>query len=143
MNPSISTNLIRSLLPTSTALDMGKISKTKEKMESTTFKILRVQEEASSFIKHVEVMERGGKVLQVVLVFNKENPNDINLVPSNKSKSDLFHTHKANYHRLTFKNPVNIKEVLNLVEQTHQFTGNAKFEAYEIRKKLFVNSAKL
>lgn len=143
MNPSINTNLVRSLLPTSTALDIGKIGKTKEKMESTTFKILRVQEEASSFIKHVEVMERGDKILQVVLVFNKENPNDINLVPSNKKKSDLFQTHKANYHRLTFKNPVNINQVLNLVEQTHQFSGNAKFEAHEIRKKLFANSAKL
>ncbi len=143
MNPSINTNLLSSLLPTSTALDMGKTSKAKEKMESTTFKILRVQEEASSFIKHVEVMIRGDKVLQAVLVFNKENPNDINLVPSNKNKSDLFHTHKANYHRLTFKNPVNIKQVLNLVEQTHQFSGNAKFEAHEIRKKLFADSAKL
>lgn len=143
MNPSINTNLIRSLLPTSTILDMGKIGKTKEKMESTTIKVLRVQENASSFIKQLEVMERGDKILQLVVVFNKQNPNDIDMEPANRDKSNLFLIHKANYYRLHFKDPVTIQSVLKFVEQTHQFSGNAKFEAHEIKTKLFANSAKL
>lgn len=143
MNPLVNTDFLRSLLPTSTMLDMGRFGKKGEKMESTTTKILRVKEDASSFIKQLEVTQREDRILQMIVIFNIPNPNDIENEPSNRNKSDLFQIHKANYYRLLFKDPLSIKSVLNFVEQTHEFTGNAKFEAREIRTKLFANSAKL
>lgn len=119
-------NFISSLLPGSNALDLLPLQNNRE--GKTTIKTIENKVKPWAFIDSVEVSQKNGKIIQAIVVLNKQDPNDRPKKHSKTGKSNIFFMHKDNNtrERVLLTNPHAIQSALDSIGEGHKSKRMAK-----------------